>query len=223
MEEARNLLRDAYKTRTKLWLEPINTSVRNSTLMTATIAQVRSSDVVISQPTIGGVTRPLVTGEELRLRFSHDPAGHLTGETEVLGRQQIESGGSSTLHGYVLAIPHGLDLEERRSDKRSESTVNLAREVELYHQEDAEPVRGVVQNLSVGGMQIRTHNDQHKLEQGDRVRLVVHLPAPVGGINKMVTIARLAANRNKRQQILGIAFERQIDGLAELLSRGNVA
>ena len=216
-EETRSLLVDARKARSKLWLEPILTSVRNSTLMTATIEQVRSDDVVISQPTMGGVTRPLVIGEALRMSFSVGSAGHINGETEVLGRYDIPSGGSTPLHGYLLAIPDGLDVEERRTTRRAKSRVNLAREVELYRDEVDDPVRGVVQNLSLGGMQIRTHDSQPKLSQGERVRLVVHLPPPVGGINKMVTIARLAPNHNPRQQVLGITFTREVPGLAELL------
>lgn len=217
VEETRRLLGDAHKARVKLWLEPLMTSVRNSTLMTATIEQVRTEDIIIGQPSIGGVIRTLVSGESLRLSFSVGPAGHLNGETEVLGRFQIPSGGSDPLHGYRLAMPQGLQLQERRSAKRSDSKLNLAREVELYRSETEEPIRGVVQNLSVSGMQIRTHDYQPKLQQGDRVRLVFHLPSPVGGVNRMVSIARLAKNRNPRQQILGVSFEREIPGLAELL------
>ena len=114
-----------------------------------------------------------------------------------------------------------LDDEDRRSAKRREMASNLAREVELYRQDDDEPIRGVVQNLSISGMQIRTHDSQPpRLRPGERVRLVVHLPRPVGGINRMVTIARIAGNRNPRHLVIGIAFEREVPGLAELLGKG---
>ena len=61
------------------------------------------------------------------------------------------------------------------------------------------------------------------LQPGARVRLIVHLPPPVGGVNRMVTIARLAGNRNPRHRVIGIAFEREIPGLRELLERNSDA
>ena len=217
---ARELLQAAYADRVKLKLEPLKTSVENATVMTATIEQVRQDDVIISQPVIGGVTRPLVTGETLRISLSLKSAGRLAGEVEVLGRHKIPSGGDAPLQGYRLSLPQELSDEDRRSSKRREMASNLAREVELYHSGDDEPIRGVVQNLSIGGMQIRTHDSQPRLRPGERVRLVVHLPPPVGGLNRMVTVARLASNRNPRHRVIGIAFERGIPGLAELLAKG---
>ncbi len=224
LDGARRALLEAYEARIKVWLEPILTSVRNSTLMSATIEQVRDGDLVISQPTIGGVMRPLMTGEALRLSFSLGTAGHLSGNTEVLGRHEIPSGGTAPLLGYLLAIPGELGPSERREADRNATNVNLAREVELYYSETADPIRGVVQNLSVGGMQIRTHESQPRLTQGQRVRLVVHLPAPVGAVNRMVRIARLAKGSNPRQQVVGISFDREIEGLTELLGgrRGRI-
>jgi hypothetical protein len=165
-----------------------------------------------------GIARPLVAGEELRLSMSLKTAGHLVGETEVLGRYKIPSGGAQPLHGYRLSMPEELYDDDRRSSTRRRMGFNLAREVELYRRDDDEPIRGVVQNLSIGGMQIRTHDSQPNLRPGERVRLVVHLPPPVGGINRMVTIARLAGKRNPRHRVIGIAFEREIPGLADLLS-----
>jgi c-di-GMP-binding flagellar brake protein YcgR len=218
-DEARELLRTAYADRVKLKLEPIKTSVENATVMSAAIEQVREDDVIISQPVIGGVTRPLVAGEKLRLSLNLKDAGRLAGEVEVLGRHKIPSGGGVPLQGYRLSLPDELDDENRRSAARKAMASNLAREVELYRRDDDDPIRGVVQNLSTGGMQIRTHDSQPGLRPGERVRLVVHLPPPVGGINRMVTIARLAGNRNPRHRVIGIAFEREIPGLAELLRR----
>ena len=49
------------------------------------------------------------------------------------------------------------------------------------------------------------------------------LPSPVGGVNRMVTIARLAGNHSPRHRVIGIAFEREIPGLRELLQKGSNA
>jgi c-di-GMP-binding flagellar brake protein YcgR len=219
-DEARELLRNAHADCVKLKLEPVRTSVENATVMTATIEQVQEDEVIISQPIIGGVARPLVAGETLRISLKLKSVGRLAGETEVMGRCKIPSGGATPLQGYRLSLPEELFDRDRRSAKRRGMASNLAREVELYRRDDDDPIRGVVQNLSVGGMQIRTHDSQPpRLRPGERVRLVVHLPRPVGGINRMVAIARIAGNRNPRHLVIGIAFEREVPGLAELLSK----
>ena len=150
-------------------------------------------------------------------KFSHPS---LTPASEVLGRYKIPSGGGAYLHGYRLSLPRELFNDERRETTRASMSINLAREVELYRRSDDEPIRGVVQNLSLGGMQIRTHDSpEPPLRPGQRVRLVVHLPPPVGGVNRMVTIARMAGNRSPRHRVIGIAFEREIEGLRELLTK----
>ncbi len=209
----------AYEAHVKLRLEPLKTSIANATIMTASIEYV-GEDLIISQPVIGGVTRPLLTSEQLRLSFSLKELGHVTGETEVIGRFKIPSGGGEPLHGYRLTIPDELFPDERRESGRAGGSVNLAREVEIYRRPGEDPIRGVVQNLSKGGMQIRTHDSpETPLRSGERVRLIVHLPPPVGGINRMVTIARLAGNRNPRHRVIGIAFEHDIPGLVELLQK----
>ncbi len=220
-EEARSALTAAYEARAKLRLEPLRTSIANATVMSAAIEHV-GEDLVIHQPVIGGVSRPLLTGEHLRLSFSLKELGNVTGETEVLGRHKIPSGGPEPLQGYRLSIPAELFLDERRDSDRASTTLNLAREVEIYRRPGEEPIRGIVQNLSQGGMQIRTHDaPEPPLQPGERVRLIVHLPSPVGGINRMVTIARLAGNRNPRHRVLGIAFEREVDGLRVLLAKAS--
>ncbi len=156
-QEALSALAAAYEARVKVKLEPLKTSIANATIMTAAIEQV-GENLIISQPVIGGVTRPLLTGEQLRLSFSLKDLGHVMGETEVIGRFKIPSGGGEPLHGYRLTIPQELFPDERRDASRAGSDVNLAREVELYRGPGDDPIRGVVQNLSQGGMQIRTHD-----------------------------------------------------------------
>ena len=222
-QEAVLALAAAHKAHVKLKIEPLKTSIANATIMTAAIEHV-GEYLIINQPDIDGVSRPLLDGEQLRLSFSLKEIGHVMGEAEVIGRFKIPSGGDGEpLHGYRLTIPKELFPDERRDSDRAGS-VNLAREVELYRSPSEEPIRGVVTNLSQGGMQIRTHNPpEPPLRSGERVRLIVHLPPPVGGINRMVSIARLAGKRNPRHRIVGISFEREIPGLRELLKQNSNA
>ncbi len=219
-DEARDALIGAQEARAKLKLEPLRTSIRNATIMTAMIEEVGDEDFIITQPVIGGVARPLVAGETLRISFALKGLGPVASEVEVLGRHKIPAGNGQSLQGYLLTLPDALYHDERREAARGGAPVNLAREVELYRGRE-EPIRGVVQNLSIGGMQVRTHDTpEPPLRPGERVRLVVHLPRPVGAVDRMVTIARMAGAKNPRHRVIGIAFERELEGLRELLSRG---
>jgi hypothetical protein len=220
-EEAREALIAAQEVRSKLKIEQLRTHVRNATIMTAMIEGVGDNDFVITQPVIGGVARSLVVSESLRISFAIKGIGAVSGEVEVLGRHKIPAGNGSELQGYLLTLPLELFPDERRENKRGGAGINLAREVELYRDERHKPIRGVVQNLSLGGLQIRTHDTPDPpLRPGERVRVSVHLPSPVGLINRMVTIARLAGAKNPRHRVIGIAFEREIEGLRDLLSKG---
>ncbi len=220
--EAREALRAAHDAQIKIKIEPVKTSLANATIMTAMIEEVLDTELIITQPVIGGVPRPLVTGEQLRLSFTLKLYGHVIGEADVLGRYKIPSGGGAHLHGYRLTIPLELFNDDRRESGRASTTMNLAREVELYRERGNDPIRGIVQNLSLGGMQIRTHDSpEPPLRPAERVRVVVHLPAPVGKVNRMVTIARMAGNKNPRHRVIGIAFEREIEGLRQLLTKSN--
>ncbi len=44
------------------------------------------------------------------------------------------------------------------------------------------------------------------------------LPQPVGEVEAMATIVRLAAGLHSRQQIIGVEFEKEVQGLSELIS-----
>lgn len=220
--ETRRELRVAQRTRAQLVLEPPNSPTSVPITMTATLEQVRAKDLVVSQPASGGVTRQLVTGEPLTLSVDLGSRGYLSGKTRVLGRAKVSSGGDNPIFGYRLALPQSLHKTDRRASARQKKkTLDLAREAELYRLDDNEPIRGIVQNVSQGGMQILRYDSRRRLMKGERVRLVVYLPQPVGQVNRMVTVARIAGGRNPRQPIIGVAFEREVTGLAELIGQAN--
>ena len=53
---------------------------------------------------------------------------------------------------------------------------------------------------------------------GQRVRLDVLLPQPVGEVEAVATIVRLVAGPHSQQQIIGVEFEKEVQGLSELIS-----
>ena len=93
----------------------------------------------------------------------------------------------------------------------------MSREAEFYKLDDQTSIRGVVQNVSTTGMQVRTHDTKPLLTQGERIRLVVYLPSPVGEVNRMVTITRVSVDRNPRFRLVAIAFDRELAGITDLI------
>ena len=45
------------------------------------------------------------------------------------------------------------------------------------------------------------------------------LPQPVGEVAAMATIVRLGAGLHSRQQIIGVEFEKEVQGLSELIDQ----
>ena len=217
-EDVRRALEAAYEARAKVGLQTVASTTKDPVDMTAIIEQVRSNDLVISRPVIGGAARPLVTGESLVISFALDSLGHLSGKTRVLGRINMPSGGTRPLYGYRLAFPREINVENRRSFDRTMIGFDLAAEAALYPPDGGEPaVRGIVQDVSLTGMQIRTGDTKVTLREGETARLVVDFPPPVDTVEIIVHIVRLDPGPNPQQRIVGVTFDKKIEGLAELI------
>ena len=52
-----------------------------------------------------------------------------------------------------------------------------------------------------------------------RVHLNVQLPPPVGVIDEDITVVRIAPSANRINNYVGIAFEGEVEGLADLVHR----
>ncbi len=119
--------------------------------MVARIEQVRADDFIISQPSIGVFRHPLATGEQLRLSFVGQ-TGRVSGLSRSLGRIKITSGGTGMLYSYRLALPETLRENDERRFERMTIGFDLAPEARLYSHDGAQAARGIVQDLSRGGM-----------------------------------------------------------------------
>ena len=212
------LLREAQRARATVELEPVSQSGPRKLVLLATFEQVLDDGVIISQPLIGALNHPLTTGEHLVMSFGVDSVGRVSGKTQALGRVQVPSGGMRLLYGYRLATPTVLCADERRAICRMTFGSGPPPAAALYTKATESPVRGTVQDLSTGGMLIRVHHEPHlDLRLQQHVQLSVHLPPPVGVINERVTIVRVAPGANQSHNYIGIAFERQLDGLEDLV------
>ncbi len=219
-DTARLLLKEAYRARTTLDLEPLNQTGFHKLVLAATIEQVRDDHLVISQPLIGALNHPLATGEELLMSFGVDSVGGVSGKTQALGRVQIPSGGARLLYGYRLAMPAVLRAHERRRHRRVTFGSGPPPSAALYPHPKDTPLRGTVLDISIRGMLIRVlHEPECELALQQRIHLSVQLPPPVGVIDEDVTVVRVAPSANRTNNYVGVAFDGEVEGLTELVHR----
>ena len=219
-DRVRLLLKAAYRARTTLDLEPLNQTGFHKLVLAATIEQVRDDDLIISQPLIGALNHPLATGEELLISFGVDSVGGVSGKTQALGRVQVPSGGPRLLYGYRLAMPTVLRAVERRQHRRVTFGSNPPPAAALYPRPKDAPLRGILMDISIRGMLIRIlHEPECELALQQRVHLSVQLPPPVGVIDENVTVVRVAPSANRTNNYIGVAFDGEVKGLADLVRR----
>ncbi len=217
-EKVRRLLNEAHRARSTVELEPVSQSGPHKLVLVATIEQVLDDGVVISQPLIGTLNHPLTTGEHLVMSFGVESVGRVSGKTQAMGRVQVPSGGMRLLYGYRLATPTALRADERRASRRVTFGSGPPPAAALYPKAKESPVRGTVQDISTGGMLIRVlHEPNLELRLQQHVHLSVHLPPPVGVIDQRVTIVRVVPGANRTHNYIGIAFEREVVGLEDLV------
>lgn len=219
-EVARHILLVAYRDCAKLKIELIDHPGSDPRVMSAAILKVRHKDFVVSHPTIANDKHPLVRGDLLRLSFLSS-AGHLSGRCKSLGRVRIAGAGSGdggVVYGYRLSFPRSFEAESR-SEERTSISKEMDVEAELYSTSLREPIRGVVKDISKGGLRIRSYNARGKLAKGQRVYLKVELPAPIGLLTEMVRVAHLAPGDDDDHLMIGVDFGRRIEAMSKFLEQ----
>lgn len=220
VRRVRGLLAEAYRTSTKLELEPLSQPSLHKLMLIAAIEDVRENEIIISQPLVGALNHPLATGEHFRLLFASKSFGYLSGKTESLGRTEIESGEAKMIYGYRMSLPASLRVEDRRKKLRVSFGSGPPPSAALYPRRKCIPLRGTVQDVTPAGMLIRVlHKGEQELELGQKVHLSVSLPEPVGSIGVEVTVVRLAPSSNRVNNYVGVSFMREIEGLETLINR----
>lgn len=214
------LLVEAYRTSTKIELEPLSQSSLHKLVLIATIEDVRENEIIISQPLVGSLNHPLATGEHFRFLINSKSLGHLSGKTESLGRIEIESSEARMIYGYRMSLPASLRVATSQKKLRVRFGSGPPPSVALYLRRKCIPLRGTVQDITPTGMLIQVlHKGEQELELGQKVHLSVHLPEPVGSVGVEVTIIRLAPSSNKVNNYIGVSFAREIEGLETLIKK----
>lgn len=215
-EAARKLLLAAQRARVKLELEYLSRAGGSDATMASVIEQVDQEDFVISRPVVGGAVRQLGTHEQLRLSFV-TARERVSAETRCLGRAKIPSGGKRVLYGYRLLIPQAMEVQERRTSQRVTVGFDLAPEVELTSFGFEGPVRGVIIDISAGGLQVRSHNAVGKFAAGQQVYVSTLLPDPVGELGEVGEVAWVRRGKVEGQTILGVRFLEPIERVGKFV------
>lgn len=186
-------------------------------VMVSTIEQIRDNDLVISQPSVGGMTHQLAFGEPLKLSFAVGTT-YQSGASRCLGRVKIPSGhAGGTLFAYSIAMPERLDTEDRRNAPRVRMGPRREPEAQLYSPALKGLVLGKIVDLSMTGALIRTQFPPGKIAAGQHLFLKTSLDEPVGLVDEEVTVIRVINEAGSGHLAIGVQFNRRIEGLEELL------
>ena len=208
----RQALDAALRTRARIMLEAPDQGIISATF----IEQIDNGELVVDQPSIGGLTYPLAFGEKLGLSFVIDRT-HYTGRTRCLGRARLPSGGRGALYAYRLMIPEALKGEERRDAPRTEIMPEIAPRAQLYVGTLGNGMFGQLTSISMTGARIHTDQSLALLSLGQEVYLKTTLPEPVGLLDELVEVQRLEPDQRTGLNIIGVQFRRRIDRLETLM------
>jgi hypothetical protein len=202
----------AMRSRSKLYLE-----FPHGIVAATLIEQVTQEEIVIAQPSIGGLTYPLAFGESLNMTFVNDRT-HYSGRTKCLGRMKVQAGARGALYAYRLSIPESLKSEERRVAPRAEFMPEIAPEAQLYVGGSSTAVHGQLTSISMSGARIHTSQPLSTLSLGQEMYLKCAMSEPVGVLDEIVEVQRLEPDHRTGMNIVGVQFRRRVDRL-ELLMR----
>jgi c-di-GMP-binding flagellar brake protein YcgR len=202
----------ALRNRCRVYLEVPNQGV----VVTTQVEQITNEEVIIAQPSIGGMTYPLAFGEALKLSFV-DQKSNLSGVTKCLGRTKVQAGDGRTLFAYRLALPESIKSEERRADPRTEITQEVAPEATLYSGTMKSPIVGRLTNISMSGARVSMEAAPPGLSIGQELYLKFQMPDPIGVVDEVIEIRRLEYDRRCSKHTVGVSFRTRLDRVEALM------
>jgi hypothetical protein len=217
--DARSELSYAQRERVVVELEPLLRTGPTHVSLVTTIEQVRADDVVISQPVIGGLVRPLARYERYRMRFT-GRQGRVVGETESLGRVKVPAGGRGMLYGYRLAMPAALHLEDRRREGRLMLGGMDVPEAQLQVLTHPSTIHGIVEDIGPGGARIVCRNARGRVQRAQRAHFHFELPPPVGVIDEVVTITDASPHPRTGDVDVRLTFDHKNQDLLHVMRHG---
>lgn len=216
--EVRRHLGTALRQRARIDLELVgHHSARCPGHLVTTIEQLREADMIIAQPTSGGLPFPLTTGEHLRLGFING-LSTVSAEIHCLGRFRTRSGTGGPFYGYRLTMPGHLTVEPRKTFMPQEAGLALISEVELVPTDERSSiVRGIVHDMFPMGLKIRSRNAAGRLEIGQRVYVRGTFAPPVGELTEMAHVTGVSPGDADDQRVVSIEFDRRLESYESLV------
>ena len=218
---AQQLIAEAYQTRARIELIELS-AVGSSGVMVASIEAIDSKDsFIINQPSIGARTIQLPRTMEYRMTFRIDKV-RWTALTRCLNRASVNAGSNGKLiYGYRLAMPKEVHhSSQQRAMFRIRVGIDLAPSTALALNRADESslgshVEAVIDDLSVGGMLVRTNAPPRAFAIGQRGTATFELPEPVGKVTASIEIRHIQPDSQLTS--IGIEFCEPIEGLGELI------
>jgi len=212
-------MHEAQGLRTKLSLDVITTASARGNVLTTVLEQIDGETLIISQPSVGGLTHPLAFGETMKLSFVQNNQHHV-GQCRCLGRVKIAAGNGQPEHllfAYRLSIPESLQVEDRRREPRVDIAFGRTIEAQLYSPRLEGPLLGTVQDISMTGARIRSAMGVGSVASGQELFLKSMMPEPIGLVDEVVEVVRVEVDPNTGHHTIGIAFRRKVQGLEDFI------
>jgi hypothetical protein len=205
----RNALHKAMRNRSPLTLEaPQGVVARTSVL------RVSHSEIIVTQPSVGGIMYPLAEGEWLRLSFI-ELSTHLTGRTKCLG--SIKAPGMRGAIVYRMSIPETLRFDDRRGEPRNEINPSVAPEVRITGARIKDVMLGTLADISTTGLRIHTSGCTDPIEITQELTVRFLLPEPAGQMDEVVEVQRLEKDAGTGLNAICVSLRRRIPRLETLL------
>ena len=209
MAAVRNALQKAMRNRSVLTLEAPQGVVARTTVL-----RVSSSEIIVTQPSVGGIIYPLAEGEWLKLSFI-ELSTHLTGRTKCLGR--IKAPGMRGATVYRMSLPETLRFDDRRGEPRNEINPSVAPEIRITGARIKDVMIGTLADISTTGMRIHTSACTDPIEITQELTVRFLMPEPAGQMDEVVEVQRLEKDVGTGLNAICVSLRRRIPRLETLL------
>lgn len=206
----RQALQKALRNRTSIVLEAPQGLVASAFVQT-----VSGDEMIVTQPSVGGIIYPLAEGEWLKLSFVERDT-NLSGRTMCVGRLKSK-GPRGMTHVYRLSIPEVLRFEDRRGQPRNAIDPDVAPSVQTTGGRLKSPLMCELADISVSGLRMHTSEPTDGIEVNHELTVQFLLPEPAGMIEEVVEVQRLLVDDATRKNAICASFRRRIPRLEALL------
>lgn len=206
----RQALQKAMRNRTAIVLEAPQGLVASTFVQT-----VSGDEMIVTQPSVGGIIYPLAENEWLKLSFVERDT-NMSGRTMCVGRLKSK-GPRGMTHVYRLSIPEVLRFDDRRGQPRNAIDPSVAPTVTTTGGRLKSPLLCDLADISITGVRVHTDLSTDAIEISQELTMQFLLPEPAGVIDEVVEVQRLLVDEATGRNAICVSFRRRIPRLEALL------